>query len=66
MVKPIRDLRDIRARLVAEGWRLDRADGDHEIWKRPGGGGRVVVPKGRGDIAHGTAMSIMKQAGWRP
>jgi predicted RNA binding protein YcfA (HicA-like mRNA interferase family) len=49
---------------MADGWRFDRTDGDQEIWKREKGEGRVVVPKGRGELPTGTAHGIARQAGW--
>ncbi|WP_413993697.1 type II toxin-antitoxin system HicA family toxin [Labrys okinawensis] len=58
-----RDLRKIRQRLENEGW-IARNDGDHMVYTHAEKKGRVVVPKGRGDLPSGTARSIAKAAGW--
>jgi predicted RNA binding protein YcfA (HicA-like mRNA interferase family) len=59
-----RDLAKIRARLAREGWQILRNDGDHTVYTHPERKGRVILPKGRGDLPPGTARSIAKQAGW--
>ncbi|MGO9005245.1 MAG: type II toxin-antitoxin system HicA family toxin [Beijerinckiaceae bacterium] len=53
----------IRRRLEQEGWKLHRAK-KHLVYKHPDKKGRVIVPRGRGEIPPGTADSIAKQAGW--
>jgi predicted RNA binding protein YcfA (HicA-like mRNA interferase family) len=59
-----RDLRKIRQRLESEGWLVLRDAGPHTVYGHPSKGGRIAVPKGRGDLPAGTAMSIAKAAGW--
>jgi predicted RNA binding protein YcfA (HicA-like mRNA interferase family) len=59
-----KDLAKIRAQLTREGWQALRNDGDHTVYAHPERKGRVIVPKGRGDLPPGTARSIAKQAGW--
>ena len=59
-----RDLRKIKDRLKGEGWLILRNDGDHTVYHHPDKKGRVIVPKGRGDLPTGTANSIAKSAGW--
>ena len=58
-----RDIRKIRQRLERDGW-IERNAGDQMVYTHPEKKGRVVVPKGRGDLPSGTARSIEKQAGW--
>ncbi|OCC05241.1 hypothetical protein BA190_10080 [Labrys sp. WJW] len=58
-----RDLMKIRRQLEREGW-IPREGADHMVYTHPEKPGRVIVPKGRGDVASGTARSIAKQAGW--
>lgn len=58
-----RDLMKIRQRLEREGWDK-RDEGKHIVYTHQERPGRVVVPKGRGDLATGTARSIAKVAGW--
>lgn len=53
----------IRQRLEREGWEK-RDGGSHYVFTHPDKPGRAVVPKGRGDLATGTARSIAKVAGW--
>ena len=57
------DIRRIRMRLEREGW-VAREGGDHSVFKPPARPGRVVVPRGRGDLAPGTARNIARDAGW--
>lgn len=59
-----RDLAKIRAQLNRDGWQILRNDGDHTVYAHPERQGRVIVPKGRGDLPLGTARSIVRQAGW--
>lgn len=58
------DLRKIRARLSNEGWYEARKAKKHIVYKHPEKEGRVIVPKGRGDLPSGTADSIAEMAGW--
>lgn len=59
-----RDLRKIRQRLESEGWLMLRDAGPHMVFRHPAKAGRIIVPKGRGDLPQGTAMSIARAAGW--
>jgi predicted RNA binding protein YcfA (HicA-like mRNA interferase family) len=59
-----RDLMAIRRRLKREGWE-ERDGGSHYVYKHPTKPGRIVVPKGRGDLPSGTAANIAKNAGWQ-
>ena len=56
--------REIIQRLNREGWALVRTKGDHHVFRKPDGGGIVVVPHPKRDIPLGTLRSIFKQAGW--
>ncbi len=58
-----RDIRRIKQRLASEGW-AGRDSGPHTVYTHPSKPGRVVVPKGRGDLPAGTARSIANAAGW--
>jgi predicted RNA binding protein YcfA (HicA-like mRNA interferase family) len=58
------DIRAIRRRLEADGWRVKKARGDHEVYAHPHRTGRIPVPRGRGDLPFGTAKSIAEAAGW--
>ena len=56
--------RDLVAALREHGWALDRQDGKHEVWKRPGGG-RIAVPrtlKGTGTVRR-IVEQMMEQVG---
>lgn len=56
------DIRRIGARLEREGW-IAREGSDHSVFKHPARRGRVVVPRGRGDLAPWTARTIARDAG---
>jgi predicted RNA binding protein YcfA (HicA-like mRNA interferase family) len=53
----------IIARLKKEGWELERRGGNHDIYRRVGKPGMIVVPRHR-VITPGSARSIAKKAGW--
>lgn len=59
--------RDVLDRLARDGWVLARTKGSHQVWTRPGRGGRVVVAPHAlsADVPKGTLQSIKKQAGWK-
>jgi len=57
-------VRDVLARLEADGWVLARTRGSHRQYKHPGRPGTVTVAgKPGGDVPPGTLASILKQAG---
>ncbi len=49
--------------LIQKGFVFDRASGSHQIFMLPDGSKRVVVPMHNKDLAKGTLISIIKQAG---
>ena len=51
------------ARLVREGWELARHGPEHDIYRRPRGGGLIAVPRHR-ELSPGVARSIARKAGW--
>jgi len=58
-----RDIRKIRQRLEKEGWQA-KEGGRHTVYTHPEKKGRVVLPRGRGDLPTGTARDIARNAGW--
>jgi predicted RNA binding protein YcfA (HicA-like mRNA interferase family) len=59
-----RDIQKIRRRLIREGWVTVPSRGPHEKFEHPARPVTVVLPRGRGDLATGTARSIALAAGW--
>lgn len=53
--------RDLIRKLEAAGYKLDRDDGNHSVYEKPGGR-PVQVPRHR-EISENTAKSILKAAG---
>jgi predicted RNA binding protein YcfA (HicA-like mRNA interferase family) len=49
--------------LRKKGFVLDRVKGSHHIYLHPETKRRAVVPYHKGELAIGTALSILKQAG---
>ena len=47
------------------GWRLDRVNGSHHIFKHPDRPGHVVVPHPKKDFGKGLGAASRKQAGLR-
>ena len=45
------------------GWRLDRVNGSHHVYKHPDQPGIVVVPHPKKDLGLGLVKVIRKQAG---
>ena len=45
------------------GWRLDRVNGSHHVYKHPDRPGIVVVPHPKKDLGLGLVKAIRKQAG---
>ena len=57
-------VRDIIARIQADGWTLARTRGSHRHFKHPNKPGIVTVAGHPGvDVPPGTLNSILKQAG---
>ena len=57
-------VRDIIAMLHRDGWRLVRQQGSHRQFRHPHKPGCVTVAGNMGeDMAVGTYMNILKQAG---
>ena len=57
---------EVLRRLADDGWYIDRVRGSHRQFKHPTKPGVVTVPgKPNDDLATGTLVSIMRQAGWR-
>ena len=48
---------------VVGGWRLDRVNGSHHIYKHPDRPGHVVVPHPKKDLGLGLVKAIRRQAG---
>ena len=49
--------------LEDDGWTLVAVKGSHHQFKHPTKPGRVTVPHPKKDLAKGTEVSILKQAG---
>jgi predicted RNA binding protein YcfA (HicA-like mRNA interferase family) len=59
-------VKEVISIITADGWYLARTRGSHRQFKHPTKGGKVTVPgKPSSDLALGTAISILKQAGLR-
>lgn len=59
-------VRDVLKMLSQDGWRLVATRGSHRQFKHPAKTGRVTVAGHPGDdLAPGTLISILKQAGLR-
>ena len=59
-------VRDVLRLLADDGWVLDRTRGSHRQLKHPTKPGLVTIAgSGSDDLARGTLMSILKQAGLR-
>ena len=59
-----RNIPKIRRRLIREGWVAVPSRGPHEKFQHPARQDAVILPRGRGDLATGTARSIAHAAGW--
>ena len=57
--------RDIKRRLEADGWVLDRVRGSHHIYTKLGANRAIPVPHPKKDMPIGTARSIYKMADWK-
>ena len=61
---PIMKVRDVIARIEADGWVLDRTRGSHRQFVHPNKLGVVTIPGKPGDdLPPGTLSNIFKQAG---
>jgi predicted RNA binding protein YcfA (HicA-like mRNA interferase family) len=59
-------VREIIAKLEADGWRLVRTRGSHRQFRHPIKAGTVTVAgKSSVEMPVGTLGSIWKQAGWK-
>lgn len=60
----IKKVRAVKALLEANGWSYSRTRGDHAIYRKDGAPRSIPVPgKDNDDVAIGTLMSILRQAG---
>jgi predicted RNA binding protein YcfA (HicA-like mRNA interferase family) len=59
-------VKEVISIITADGWYLARTSGSHRIYKHAVKKGRVVVAgKPSKDLATGTLIDILKQAGLR-
>jgi len=56
--------RDIKNRLEREGWRLERVQGSHHVFKHRKSRETIVLPHPRKDLGPGLVRAIYKQAKW--
>jgi len=54
---------DLIREMQRAGWRLDRVNGSHHVYKHPERLGIVVVPHPKKDLGLGLVKAIRKQAG---
>lgn len=54
--------RDLIAELLAVGWKLDRVNGSHHMFKHPSKPGTLVVPHPKKDLGRGLVQAIRRQA----
>lgn len=54
---------DLTREMQRAGWRLDRVNGSHHIYKHPSRPGIVVVPHPKKDLRLGLVKAIRQQAG---
>jgi predicted RNA binding protein YcfA (HicA-like mRNA interferase family) len=54
---------DLIRELQRAGWKLDRVNGSHHVFKHPVNKGHVVVPHPKKDLGLGLVKAICKQAG---
>jgi predicted RNA binding protein YcfA (HicA-like mRNA interferase family) len=54
---------DLIRELQQAGWRLDRVNGSHHIFKHVSRAGIVVVPHPKKDLGLGLVRAIKRQAG---
>lgn len=57
-------VRDVIRRIEVDGWRFERQQGSHRIYRHPHKPGTVTVAGRRGqDVQPGTLGNILRQAG---
>lgn len=56
--------RDIKSRLERDGWRVERVQGSHQVFKHPTSRETIVLPHPRKDLGLGLVRAIYKQAKW--
>jgi predicted RNA binding protein YcfA (HicA-like mRNA interferase family) len=57
-------VRDLIKRVERDGWQQVRTTGSHRHFRHPGKPGTVTIPgHPNDDVATGTKLSILKQAG---
>jgi predicted RNA binding protein YcfA (HicA-like mRNA interferase family) len=54
---------DLIREIQLAGWRLDRVNGSHHIFKHPDRRGIVVVPHPKKDLGLGLVRAVRRQAG---
>lgn len=54
---------DLIREIQRAGWRIDRVNGSHHIYKHPNRPGIVVVPHPKKDLGLGLVKAIRLQAG---
>ena len=54
---------DLIRDMQQAGWRLNRVNGSHHIFKHPGRPGIVVVPHPKKDLGLGLVKAIRQKAG---
>jgi predicted RNA binding protein YcfA (HicA-like mRNA interferase family) len=54
---------DLIREMHKAGWRLDRVNGSHHIFKHPSRPGIVVVPHPKKQLGLGLVKAIRRQAG---
>jgi len=54
---------DLIREMQRAGWKLDRVNGSHHIFKHLTRPGHVVVPHPKKDLGHGLVKAIRRQAG---
>lgn len=54
---------DLIREIQRAGWRIDRVNGSHHIFKHPNRPGIVVIPHPKKDLGTGLVKVIRKQAG---
>lgn len=60
------DSRSILARLLREGWNIERIKGSHQVLRHPASPMAIVVPHPKKDLPIGTVRNIYRNAGWPP
>lgn len=60
----VKKVKAVKALLEANGWIYSRTKGDHAIYRKEGAPRSIPIPgKDSDDVAIGTLMSILRQAG---